>query len=853
MKKQYDIEGMTCASCQVSVEKAVKKLGDVEVSVSLLTHSMEVKSDKEIDTNQIISAVENAGYFAKEKYMENKNSKRENPKQIIEKELSDIKKRLKISFPLMILLMYVAMGEMMRIPYPSIFSGVKNAGIFIFTQFLIALPILYYNRNYFINGFKALLHLSPNMDSLVAIGSMAGVIYGIFTAYMIFYALGISDTSMVHKYMHDIYFESSTMIITLITFGKYLEVRSKSKTTDAINKLIEIQPDSVVVVEDGIEKNVLVEDVKKGDILKIIPGERIAVDGVVLKGYSSIDQSAITGESIPVEVNIGSRIISGGINKNGSFLMEATNVGNDSTISKIITLMEEASSTKAPISKIADKVSGVFVPVVISISAISFIVWYLMGYGFEFAFSIGIGVLVISCPCALGLATPVAMMVSTGKAAENGILVKNQESLENLHKIDYMIFDKTGTITQGKPIIKNIIFSKNFDKSRIIDIAYSIENMSQQPLAESIVNYAKENGANLIEVSEFESIDGKGVRGNIENIDYYIGSEKLLIEKGLNFEVVREKTTNFSKEGKTVVYLFTKHEILCIFAISDSIKNTSIQAISRIKSMGIKTIMLTGDNKITAKAISDKINIDEFEAELLPQDKDKIVKKYQEKGKVCMVGDGINDALALIRSDIGIAIADGTDIAIDSADLVLMKSNLYDIVNAINLSKKTIKIIKENLFWAFFYNVLSIPLAMGVFYIPFGIKLNPMVGAFAMSMSSFFVVTNSLRIKNFNQEKINFETLENKDNNVKIESVYIEKSTNNREEFMNKKIVSIEGMSCNHCVMSVKKAVKSVDEQIDVNVSLENKNATLESEKEIDYSKIRKVIEEAGFKVLEIK
>lgn len=850
MKKKFEIEGMTCAACVNAVEKAVKKIDpEIEVNVSLMTHSMDVKSDKEIDSDTILKAVENAGYGALEK--KQKKEKRVSPKEIIEKDLLKLKNRLKISIPLMVLLMYIAMGHMMYMPYPDFFTKPENAGIFIFTQFLISIPILFTNRNYFINGFKALRHKNPNMDSLVSLGSIAGVIYGIFTIYMISYALGRSDMKMVHKYMHDIYFETSTMILTLITFGKYLEAKSKSRTTDSINKLIDIQPDFAIVVNDGAEIEIPIEELKKGDIIKIIPGERIAVDGVVKEGSSSVDQSAITGESIPVEVGKGSRVISGSINKNGAFLMEATNVGDETTISKIITLMEEASATKAPISQLADKVSGVFVPIVMSISAISFLTWFIMGYGLEFSFSIAIGVLVISCPCALGLATPVAMMVATGKAADSGILVKSQDALENLHKMDVMIFDKTGTITEGRPIVTDIITINDYPTDRALEIALSIENNSQQPLADAIVNYSRENGYEVKSISDFEAIDGKGVSARVEDKIYFIGNTKLMKDVGIEYSHIEKITNEYSNQGKTAVYMFDKESVILIFAIADKIKDSSIEAISQIKKFGMKTVMLTGDNKLTARNMAQRAGVDSFEAELLPQDKDRIVRKYMENAKVCMVGDGINDAPALMRADIGIAIADGTDIAIDSADLVLMKSNLQDIVNSIKLSKRTLGIIRENLFWAFFYNILAIPVAMGVFYLPFGLKLNPMFGAFAMSLSSVFVVTNSLRIKNFKIQEANRETGKNSESKVKISNININIKNQKIEEKKMKKILTIEGMTCNHCKMRVEKILKGFDAEVEV--SLEEKTATVTADHELNDAKLKSAIDEAGYEVVSIK
>ncbi|WP_311487581.1 heavy metal translocating P-type ATPase [uncultured Helcococcus sp.] len=859
MKQKLDIEGMTCANCQLTVENAVKKLGAEKVNVSLLTNMMEVESD--LKEEDIIKAVSDAGYKAVSKNAENKKNKAKSPKEIYDKQKNDMKKRLKVSIPFMVLLMYVAMGDMVNLPTPNVLKGYEGAGLFAFVQLLLSLPILYVNRRYFQIGLKALYKKHPNMDSLVAIGSGAAYVYGIYAIIMINYGLGIGSNDIVMEYVHDLYFEAGAMILTLITLGKYLEVRSKSKTSDAINKLIEIQEDTVTIVVDGVEKIIDVEDLKIGDIVKIFPGEVIGVDGLLVKGASSVDTSAITGESMPVEVNEGDELIAGSVNTTGTFLMEAKKVGNDTTVSKIIELMEEASASKAPISQMADKVSYIFVPTVISISIISFIVWLLVGASFTFAFSIAIGVLVISCPCALGLATPVAMMVANGKAAENGILVKNSESLEILNKIDTIVFDKTGTITQGDPALKDIVLLSDSNLEETLQIAKSLEANSQHPLALAILKYADEKSITSIENDNFDSITGMGVKGEIKGQKYYIGNDKLLKEYGdLSYEGLNKVlniASDYSKENKTTVFLFTGGEVLAILTILDPIKTSSVQAIKDIEAMGIKTVMLTGDNEDTAKAISEEVNIDEYKAGLLPQDKDDIIQDLQKDNKlVAMVGDGINDAPSLMRSDVGIAIGAGTDVAIESADLVLIKSNLQDIVSAIKLSKKTIRNIKENLFWAFIYNIISIPLAMGVFYPSFGIKLNPMVGAFAMTMSSLFVVGNSLRLNNFKiDNKINRdEDIDRSE--VNIEEININNTDNSqtKEEEgnnMNNVLIKIDGMSCLHCKKTVENILFDYDDNAEV--SLEDKSARLKKTKDFDQEKIVKAIEDAGYKVLSVE
>ncbi|MFL8888847.1 heavy metal translocating P-type ATPase [Helcococcus kunzii] len=850
--RKFDVEGMTCASCQLTVEKAVKKLGAEKVNVSLLTNTMDVTDDK-LSDEEIIDAVTNAGYTAK--LRGDTKSKTKNPKEQLEKEAKSIKNRLMISIPLMILLMYIAMGEMIGLPYPKILQGNEGAGLYAFVQLLIALPVLYANRTYYVHGFRALFKKNPNMDTLVALGSAAAVVYGVFASIMIFYGLGVQNNEIVHQYRHDLYYEAATMILTLITVGKYLEVKSKSKTTDSINKLIELQPDEVRVIRNGIEEMISVEDIVIGDHIKVVPGERIAIDGDIIEGQSSLDTSAITGESMPLDVEKGDKVISGSVNNNGSFIMEAKNVGSDTTISKIITLMEEASTTKAPISKMADKISSVFVPIVIVISIISFIVWIILGYDFSFALSIAIGILVISCPCALGLATPVAMMVATGKAADNGILVKNAEALEVLHEIDTIVFDKTGTITKGKPILTDIITINDFDKDEAIEIASALESDSQHPLALAIIEFANKENKNNKKARGFNSYTGKGIEAVVDDKKYYIGNDKLLKEFNIFSEDIKNIANKYSSQGKTSVFLFDEETILAIFAIADDIKDTSIEAIEEINKMGINTVMLTGDNEITAREIANRVGIKDIKADLLPQDKDKVISDYQSNDKkVAMVGDGINDAPALMRSNIGIAISEGTDIAIESADLVLMKSNLLDIVSSIKLSEKTIKNIKENLFWAFFYNIISIPIAMGLFYPRWGIKLNPMIGALAMSLSSVFVVTNALRLKSFNIEyknkKVN-KSLENNVNYDNINLIDIKQNQEKRGSSMKKLNLNIEGMSCEHCKLKVEEALNTVGKN--AKVDLANKSATVDVTEDVELKELEKAVEEAGYEVRGVK
>lgn len=830
MKKvKFDVQGMTCSSCSAHVEKAVKKLDGIkDVNVNLLSNNMIVEYDENVVNNEkIIYSVVEAGYGAsisgKEKTLTKKESNKED-------NIKSMKNRLIISICFLIPLMYIAMHHMLyewfKIPIPQIintlFHGTTNAINFAFTQLLLLIPIIYVNRNYFIVGFKRLFKGTPNMDSLIAIGSSAATIYGIFAIYMMGYGLGHNNLELVNKYMTDIYFESAGTILTLITLGKYLETKSKTKTSDAINKLINLVPKTATVIRQEKEIQVLVEELIEGDIVVIKPGSSIPVDGIVIEGTSLIDQASITGESILVLKKVGDNVISGTINKNGYLKIRATKVGDNTTLSQIIKLVEEASNSKAPISKIADKVSGIFVPVVIGIALLSFIVWVILGQTFEFALTTAIAVLVISCPCALGLATPVAIMVGTGKAAENGILIKSAESLELLHLVDTVVLDKTGTITNGKPKVSDII--SKIDEKELLKIAGSLEKSSEHPLAEAVLEKAKEDKIALSEVEEFIAVSGRGVKGNIAGKIYYGGNKAFLEENNINLENILKEADKLLEQGKTVLYFATEQEVIGIIAVIDQVKESSYKAIKELKRRNIDVVMLTGDNTKVAQTIGNELKIDNVIAEVLPQDKEKEVSKLQKQGKkVAFVGDGINDSPALARADVGIAIGSGTDIAIESADVILMKDNLLDVVTSIKLSKAVIKNIKMNLFWAFFYNSIGIPIAAGVFYFSLGLKLNPMLGALAMSLSSVCVVTNALRLRRF---KLNFKEDKNK---------------------MITKTIQIEGMQCNHCKMSVEKALNSIEGVTKVEVNLENKIAVIEMEKEVEDSKIKEVIEEAGF------
>ncbi len=760
MKQKFNVKGMTCSACSASVEKNIKKLeGAKDVNVNLITNSMTVEYDETIlDNNEIIKTVEKVGYGAslyKDADKVDKEKGREQEESDTAKtQENELKYRVIVSFVFLIPLFYIAMGPMVNLPIPSFLTGQENAINFAFTQLLLTLPIVYINRKYYSVGFKTLFRANPNMDSLIALGSGAALVYGIFAIYRIGYGLGHGDMDLVMQYSHDLYFESAGMILALITMGKYLEARSKGRTSEAISKMIDLAPKIATVIRDGNEVEVPVEDVVVDDILVVRPGQNIPVDGLIIEGSASIDQSALTGESIPVEKNIGDKVIAATTNKTGYFKFKATQVGEDTTFAQIIELVEEASSSKAPISKLADKISGIFVPVVIIIAIVATITWLILGYPFEFAMSIGIAVLVISCPCALGLATPVAIMVGTGKGASHGILIKSAEALETLHSVSSVVLDKTGTITEGQPKVTDIIVFNDTSEKEFLRIAASIEKPSEHPLAEAIISKAKEENIDTTEVDSFKAVSGRGIEATIDGIDYKAGNFAYMEENDVDVEEHIKMADKFADEGKTPLFFAENKKLVGVVAVADVVKPTSKTAIKQLKNMGIHVVMLTGDNTRTANAIQKQLDLDHVVADVLPQDKEREIRRLQESGsKVAMIGDGINDAPALVRADVGVAIGAGTDVAIESADIVLMNSNLQDAVIAIELSKATIKNIKQNLFWAFFYNTLGIPLAAGVLYAPFALTLNPMFAAAAMSLSSVFVVTNALRLRSFKASK----------------------------------------------------------------------------------------------------
>lgn len=836
MKEKFKVTGMTCSACSSRVEKTVDKLdGTTQVMVNLLTGSMQVTYDEErITAEEIIQAVEKAGYGASVDNGEISSSATSANKEAASKSAVDeskqMKRRLIWSVALLIPLMCISMGHMVMGGGHDIERPLTN----ILLQVLFLIPIVVLNRKYFVKGFPSLFRGAPNMDSLIAIGSSAAILYGIFVIFRMTAGYETGNLELVHHYAGDVYFESAAMILTLITVGKYLEARSKGKTSQAIEKLMDLAPKTATIVRDGKEMEIPVEELVVGDILTIRPGESIAADGVIISGKTSIDESAITGESIPVEKQAGDKAVSATINKTGFIQVRCTRVGAETTISQIIKLVDEASASKAPIARMADKIAGVFVPTVICIALLAAAVWMIAGAGFEFSLSIGIAVLVISCPCALGLATPVAIMVGTGKGAENGILIKSGEALETAHSIDTVVMDKTGTITEGKPRVTDVI-SYNMKEDELLKLACSLEAGSEHPLAEAIMTYAKEKKISSVSVAEFEAVFGRGVKGYIREKLYFAGNAAMMNENGIDIEASTEQMNVFADQGKTPLMFADENQILGIIAVADVEKESSREAIEAFAAMGIDVVMLTGDNQRTAEALRNRLQIPKVIAEVLPSDKERHIAALQAEGhKVAMIGDGINDAPALAKADVGIAIGAGTDVAIESADAVLMRNDLNDAVTAVKLSKAVIRNIKQNLFWAFFYNIIGIPVAAGVLYPLFAIKLSPMIGAAAMSLSSVCVVSNALRLRNFKVRKqIPQDLVENR----------IEES---KEEKEMKYELKIEGMMCMHCQKHMTDALNKMD-GVSAEINLEEKTAYVTAEREISMDEFQAVVEEAGY------
>ncbi len=833
--EQYTVKGMSCAACSTRVEKAVLKVSGVtSCSVSLLTDSMSVEGTA--SEKDIITAVENAGYKASKKGVEKnvRASSYDEPRE--NTEMSAMKLRLITSLVFLIILMYFSMGHMMwSWPLPSFFDDNHIAmGL---VQLLLTAAVMIINQKFFVSGFKSLIHKSPNMDTLVALGAGAAFVYSTYALFAMTDAQVKGNMDLVMSYMHEFYFESAAMILTLITVGKMLEAHSKGKTTNALKSLMSLAPKTAVIVKDGAEITVSVEQVKKGDIFVVRPGESIPVDGIIIEGTSAVNESALTGESIPVDKAEGDGVSAGTVNQSGFIRCEAVKVGEDTTLSQIIQMVSDAAATKAPIAKIADRVSGIFVPTVIAIAVVTIIVWLILGENIGFALARGISVLVISCPCALGLATPVAIMVGNGVGAKNGILFKTAVSLEETGKAEIVVLDKTGTITSGEPRVTDIIPSENISLEELLNMAYSLEKKSEHPLAKAILKKAEELNFSGDEVSDFKALPGNGITAVLNgshlaggNLNF-IGSQAEVLPK------FKDCANKLSEEGKTPLFFSRDKKLIGIIAVADIVKEDSPKAVEELQDMGIKVVMLTGDNKQTAKAIGMQVGVDEIIAGVLPDGKENVIRDLKKKGRVLMVGDGINDAPALTRADIGIAIGAGTDIAIDAADIVLMKSKLSDVPAAVRLSRTTLKNIRENLFWAFIYNVIGIPLAAGVFISLFGWKLNPMFAAAAMSLSSFCVVTNALRL--------NFINIRNSKKDKKV------KSKQRKEEEIMKKTLKIEGMMCGHCEARVKKCLEELPQVDEAIVSHETDSAELILNAEISDEVLKEIIEAQGYKVLD--
>lgn len=822
--KQYDISGMSCAACSARVEKAVSALpGVTSCSVSLLTNSMTIEGD--VSDEAVIKAVTDAGYSASPKGEETLSA----PDSLKDRETPKLKKRLWSSLAILAVLMYFSMGHTMwGLPVPPFLEG--NHTALAAVQLILTVPVMIINRSFFTKGFKGLWHRSPNMDTLVAIGSSAAFIYSVF-------GLGamIANPAAAEHYAHDLYFESSAMILALITLGKMLESRSKGKTTDAIRGLMDLTPVTATLLTDGTEVTVPAEDIRTGDIFAVRPGESIPADGIIIKGHTSVNEAAITGESIPADKNTDDSVTAATINLSGYIVCRATKVGEDTTLAQIIKLVTEAASTKAPIAKIADKVSGIFVPAVMTIALVTTIIWLICGQTVGYALARGISVLVISCPCALGLATPVAIMVGSGMGAKHGILFKTASSLEALGKITTIVLDKTGTITNGEPEVTDIITAPGIDESLLTETAYALEYKSEHPLARAIVTYCESKNTGLTDAENFETHPGNGISATIGGLTSYVGKISYVSDYTSIPRELRSAADDLAKSGKTPLFFVSDGKPLGIVAVADKPKADSAEAISQLKNMGIETVMLTGDNINTAEATGKLVGTDRIVADVLPSQKEAVIRDLKSKGRVAMVGDGINDAPALTGADVGIAIGAGTDIAIDSANVVLMNSSLTDVAAAIRLGRATLKNIKENLFWAFVYNIIGIPLAAGLYIPVFGWEMNPMFGAAAMSLSSFCVVTNALRL--------NFKDIYNAKHDKKQKHKI-------KEITKMEKTLKIEGMMCPHCEARVKNTLEAIEGVTEAKVSHESGTATVVSEKEIATEVLKGAVEAQGYKVI---
>ena len=816
MKLKFEISGMTCAACAARVEKAASEVDGIsDVQVNLLRNSMTLEA-KENVSSQVIARITAAGYGARIAGQKEKKESAQPDNTLV---------KLLISIGMLLVLMYFTMGHMIGLPLPHWYHGRENALVAAMLQLFLTLPVVLLHRGYFIRGAKALWHRSPNMDALIAVGSGAALIYGAAALFRMAYAMGHGDWEAVEFYSSNLYFESAAMIVTLVSVGKYLEHRAKGKTGDAIRALMDLRPDTATVLRDGKELSVPAEQVAVGDIVIVRSGGRIPVDGIVLEGHAAVDTSALTGESVPAEVKPGDSVSAATVSTDGYLKIRAQKVGSDTLLQQVINMVEEAGGSKAPIARLADKVSGIFVPVVMTIALVTFAVWMLLGYGLEFSLTCAISVLVISCPCALGLATPVAIMVGTGRGASMGVLFKNGAALEQLHRVDTVVLDKTGTITSGKPVVTDIL-PQNVTENALLRIAAALEQKSEHPFAKAIL--AKSKGMEIPQAADFETLPGRGVKATVDGVAYYGGSKSLMQEMGIDVPAFEELTA----QGKTPLYFAVcGGDYLGAIAAADALKADAADAVNALKAMKLQIVMLTGDNEKTAKAVAACAGIDRVIANVLPGDKAAAVKQLQEKGdRVLMVGDGINDAPALVTAEVGMAIGAGTDIAMESADVVLMNDSLLTIANAVRLSKAVLKNIRQNLFWAFFYNCLGIPVAAGALFLPFGIQLSPMIGAAAMSMSSVFVVTNALRLRRFKAAAVPVAAKEEK------------------EEVVMTTVLNVNGMMCPHCKAMVEKVCKAVEGTTDAVVDLQAKNVTVTGD--ADRNALIKAITDAGYEVV---
>lgn len=846
-KEVFSVTGMSCAACVSHVENSVNALPGVKsLQVNLFTNSMTVSYDDSVLGNSaIIEAVQKAGYNAAVKRDTITSKKKD--------ESDTIKVRLVSSVVLLVILMIIAMQHMLGYSLPWIFNAGEFPLYWSFSQIILTVVIMILNRKFFINGFKMLFKLAPNMDSLVAIGSAASFLYGLFSVYKIYQGVTLNNHEMIMQHSHQLYFESAAMILTLVTVGKFLEARSKKKTSEAITKMIALTPDTAFVLIDGAEKEVSISEISVGDIIVVKPGSSIPVDGIIETGHAVIDESVLTGESVPAEKSKGDSVSAGTVNLTGSFTFKAVKVGSDTTISQMIRLVDEASSSKVPLAKLADKIASIFVPVVMAIAVVSFVIWYIFTKDFELSLSFGISVLVVSCPCALGLATPAAVMAGVGRGAEYGILIKSGEALETAHKIDTIIVDKTGTLTEGKLHISDIYCFDGYDESYVLSVAYAAEMMSEHPVAKAVVMYAESKSAALKELrGTFENIPGKGVVISAPD-SIAVGNVSLMKLQGIDESEIAAVSANIDLNGKTVLFVAEEDKIIGVLAASDKIKNDSADAVKTLKTMNIEIIMLTGDNKSAAEAVAKELGIEKIYSEVLPQNKEEIVRKIKSEGHcVAMIGDGVNDAPALATADVGMAIGAGTDIAIESADIVLVKSSITDAVAAIKLSKAVVKNIKQNLFWAFIYNVIGIPVAAGALYIPLGIKLSPMLGSAAMSLSSVCVVSNAVRLRKHKISENTKQSCECCTTGGVCELSDSEKIKENKEGIKMKKIVIyVDGMMCMHCAGRVEAAANGVEGVVSATVSLEDKSVTVECADDCECEdSVKKAITDAGYKII---